>query len=171
MIEGLVLGIVICGVAFMLWEVLRRRGQSLAGEAARGEAERIIQEAKGKSELLVKEAELKAKDMVVGARAETERELKERRRELTALETKLESREETLDKRLEAFERRETDLNRRDQVVRNREKAISDKEAEHQALIDEARNRLEAVAGLTREEAKRTLMDEMIGQARHEATR
>jgi len=171
MIEGLVLGIVICGVAFMLWEVLRRRGQSLAGEAALGEAERIIQEAKGKSELLAKEAELKAKDMVVGARAETERELKERRRELTALETKLESREETLDKRLEAFERRETDLNRRDQAVRNREKAIGDKEAEHQALIDEARNRLEAVAGLTREEAKRTLMDEMIGQARHEATR
>ncbi|HXO24035.1 MAG TPA: ribonuclease Y, partial [Streptosporangiaceae bacterium] len=55
--------------------------------------------------------------------------------------------------------------------VRNREKAITDKEAEHQALIDEARSRLEAVAGLTREEAKRTLIEEMVGQARHDAAR
>ena len=63
------------------------------------------------------------------------------------------------------------ELNRRDQTVRNREKAITDKEAEHQALIDEARGRLEAVAGLTREEAKRTLIEEMVGQARHDAAR
>ncbi len=141
------------------------------GAAARAEAERILEEARSKSELAVKEAELKAKDLLVSARAETERELRERRRELTAVETKLQGREETLDKRVEAFERRETDLNRRDQTVRNREKAITDKEAEHQALIDEARNRLEAVAGLTREEAKRSLIEEMVGQARHDAAK
>ncbi len=141
------------------------------GAAARAEAERILEEARSKSELAVKEAELKAKDLLVSARAETERELRERRRELTAVETKLQGREETLDKRVEAFERRETDLNRRDQTVRNREKAITDKETEHQALIDEARNRLEAVAGLTREEAKRSLIEEMVGQARHDAAK
>jgi ribonuclease Y len=141
------------------------------GAAARAEGERILEEARGKSELAVKEAELKAKDLLVSARAETERELRERRRELTAVETKLQGREETLDKRVEAFERRETDLNRRDQTVRNREKAITDKETEHQALIDEARNRLEAVAGLTREEAKRSLIEEMVGQARHDAAK
>ena len=99
---------------------------------------------------------------MVSARAETERELRERRKELTVVETKLEGREETLDKRVEAFERRETDFNRRDQAVRDREKAMADKEAEHQALIDEARRRLEAVAGLTREEAKRSLIEQMV---------
>jgi ribonuclease Y len=83
----------------------------------------------------------------------------------------LQIREETLEKRLEAFERREADLNRRDQTLRNREKVITDKENERQTLIDEARAKLEAVAGLTRDEAKRTLMDEMIGQARQEAAR
>ncbi len=141
------------------------------GVTERAEAERILEEARSKSELTVKEAELKATDLLVSARAETERELRERRRELTAVETKLQGREETLDKRVEAFERRETDLNRRDQTVRNREKAITDKETEHQALIDEARNRLEAVAGLTREEAKRSLIEEMVGQARHDAAK
>ena len=97
--------------------------------------------------------------------------MRDQRRELTALESKLAAREETFEKRLEAFERREADLNRRDQSLRTREKSLTDKEAEHQALIDEARTKLEAVAGLTREEAKRSLIDEMIGQARHDAAR
>ena len=169
---GLVLlGIALSGAVFYFALRSRRRIEAVETQAAAGEAERIIVEAKSKSELLSKEAELKAKDLLVGARADAERELRERRRELAAIESKLEAREETFEKRQEAFERREVELNRRDQAVRNREKAIGDKEAEHQALIDEARNRLEAVAGLTREEAKRTLIEEMVGQARHEAAR
>jgi len=166
-----ILGFIIGGAALFAWASMRERKEIAAGQAAHLEAARIIEDAKTKTDLLIKEAELKAKDAVVGARAEAERELRDRRREFTALETKLEAREETLEKRLEAFERRETDINRRDTSLRTREKAIGDKEAEHQALIDEARSRLEAVAGLTREEAKRTLIDEMVGQARQEASR
>ncbi len=171
LIGSLFLGIAISGAAFTAWELMRRRKKTAAGQGAQNEAERIIEEAGSRSELLAKEAELRAKDLLVEARAEAERELRDTRRGLTALESKLQSREETLEKRIEAFERREADLNRRDQTIRNREKALTDKEAEHQALIDEARAKLEAVAGLTREEAKRTLMDEMIGQARQEAAR
>jgi len=165
------LGIALSGAAFYFALQSRRRIEAVEAQTSAGEAQRIIEEAKNRSELLVKEGELKAKDLMVGARADAEREQRERRRELAALETKLQTREETFEKRQEAFERREVELNRRDQTVRNREKSITDKEAEHQALIDEARGRLEAVAGLTREEAKRSLIDEMTGQARQEAAR
>ncbi|MBV8358950.1 MAG: ribonuclease Y [Deltaproteobacteria bacterium] len=171
LIGGLLLGVAIVSVVITAWMWMRPRKQDTAGFSAQDEAERIIAEAKSRSELLAKEAELKAKDLLVEARATAERELRDSRRDLTALESKLQNREETLDKRLEAFERREADLNRRDQTLRNREKVITDKENERQALIDEARAKLEAVAGLTRDEAKRTLMDEMIGQARQEAAR
>jgi ribonucrease Y len=169
---GLVLlGIALSGVIFYFAMQSRQRVESLEAQAAASEAQRIIDEGRSKAELSIKEGELKAKDLIVGARAEAERELRERRRELAAFEGKLQTREESFDKRQEAFDRRETELNRRDQSVRNREKAIGDKEAEHQALIDEARGRLEAVAGLTREEAKRTLIEEMVGQARQESAR
>jgi ribonucrease Y len=172
---GLVLlGILLSGVVFYIAYFSlqsRRQIEAVDAQAAAGEVQRLAEEARIKSELLIKEAELKAKDLLVEARADAERELRERRRELTGLESKLQTREETFEKRQEAFERREVELNRRDQTVRNREKAIGDKEAEHQALIDEARGRLEAVAGLTREEAKRTLIEEMVGQARQESAR
>ncbi|HLX38250.1 MAG TPA: ribonuclease Y, partial [Candidatus Binataceae bacterium] len=138
---------------------------------ARAQAEEITKEAQTRSQLVVKEAELKAKDMVVGAKADAEREMRDRRREIAAIEQKLEAREETFEKRQEAFERREADLNRRDQSLRAREKGLTDKEEVLQAHIDEARTKLEAVAGLTREEAKRSLMDEMIGSARTDAAK
>jgi len=109
--------------------------------------------------------------MIVGAKADAEREMRDRRREIASIEQKLEAREETFEKRQEAFERREADLNRRDQSIRGREKNLTDKEEVLQAHIDEARSKLEAVAGLTRDEAKRSLMDEMIGQARTDAAK
>jgi ribonuclease Y len=150
---------------------MRRRVNAVDQEAARAQAEETVREAQTRSELIVKEAEVKAKDLVVGARADAEREVRDRRREMQQAETKLESREEAFEKRQEAFERREGDLNRRDQSLRAREKNLVEKEEERQKLVDEARTKLEAVAGLTREEAKRSLMDEMIGQARTDAAR
>lgn len=166
-----VLGFVVGGAVFLIFGLLQRRKEAINLEAARAQAEEITGDARDKAELIVKEAEVKAKDIVVGARADADREVRERRRELTQVENKVQSREEALDKRIEGFERRETDLNRRDQAIRTREKNISDKEAEHQALIDEARTKLEQVASLTREEAKRALIEEMVGQARHDAAK
>jgi ribonuclease Y len=178
----LILGFIVGGAVLYVWGITRERKDAVNLEAAHAEAaettkeartksELLINEARTKSELSIKEAELKAKDLIVGAKADAEREMRDRRREIAAIEQKLEAREETFEKRQEAFERREADLNRRDQSLRTREKTLGEKEEQHQALIEEARTKLEAVAGLTREEAKRSLMDEMIGQARTDAAK
>jgi ribonuclease Y len=166
-----ILGFIVGGAVFFIWGITKQRNDAVNLEAARAQAEEITKEAQTRSQLVVKEAELKAKDLVVGAKADAEREMRDRRREIAAIEQKLEAREETFEKRQEAFERREADLNRRDQSLRSREKSLTDKEEVLQAHIDEARTKLEAVAGLTREEAKRSLMDEMIGQARTDAAK
>ena len=166
-----ILGFIVGGAVFFIWGITKQRNDAVNLEAARAQAETITKEAQTKSQLVVKEAELKAKDMVVGAKADAEKEMRDRRREIAAIEQKLEAREETFEKRQEAFERREADLNRRDQSLRAREKSLTDKEEVLQAHIDEARTKLEAVAGLTREEAKRSLMDEMIGSARTDAAK
>jgi len=166
-----ILGFVVGSAIFLVWGLTRRRAQAVDQETARGQAEEIVKEAQTRSELIIREAEVKAKDLVVGARTDAEREVRDRRRELQQAESKFESREEAFEKRQEAFERREADLNRRDQSLRTREKSIAEREEERRKLIDEARTKLEAVAGLTREEAKCTLLDEMIGQARTDAAR
>jgi ribonuclease Y len=171
LVIGIALGLMIGGAAIFLFMQSREREQAADVGAAAEKAEELIKDAQARSELLIKEAEVKAKDLMIGARADAERESRERRRELAALESKLQSREETFEKRVESFERREADLNRRDQSLKAREQTLDDKQAERQALLDEARAKLEAVAGLTREEAKRSLIDEMVAQARHDAAK
>jgi len=168
---GLILGLIVGLIAAVAVYLSAQRTETSKNETAKAEANIILTEARTKGEILIKEAEIKAKDLQVQARAQADNEIREQRRELTALETKIQSREELFEKRVESFERRESDFNRREQSMRTREKTLADKEGEHQALVDEARRQLEAVAGLTREEAKRSIIDEVVGQARNEAAR
>lgn len=164
---GLIVALIVAGVVYVLTR--RRDNHQLA--AATAEANVILSEARNKGDIIIKEAELKAKDLLVENRAQVEQELRERRAALSALETKLQAREEVFEKRVESFEHREAEFNRREQSLRAREKNLTDKEAEQQALAEQTRQQLEFVAGLTREEARRSIVEEMVGQARHEAAR
>ncbi len=87
---AIILGFVIgAAIFYILGQSQRRKDaetSSVDAGAARAEAEELIRDARSKGELALKEAEVKAKDILVGARAEAEREVRERRKELTALE-------------------------------------------------------------------------------------
>jgi ribonucrease Y len=66
------------GVAFWLKGILDRR----RADAARSDAERIIQESKNKADALLKEASLEAKDRLLVMKNEFDAETKETRAEL-----------------------------------------------------------------------------------------
>jgi ribonuclease Y len=76
-----------------------------------------------------------------------------------------------LDKRVDSVEKRDSDLGRREAAIKSREKSIEDKSAECDRQVDEARKQLEQVAGMTREEAKRNLIDQMVEEAKHESAK
>ena len=87
----LILGFIVGGVVLYFWGITNQRKDAVNLEAAHAEVEGITKEAKTRSELLLKEAELKAKDMLVGARADAEKEIRDRRREIATIEAKLET--------------------------------------------------------------------------------
>lgn len=172
--QSLIIGIIglIGGIAVsaaVIWG--RSKRARLDADAAKDSAARIIEEAKIDASAIKKEAEIQAKDSVLKERAEVEKEVRETRRELQNQEKRLFSKEEAIDKRLESFDKRENDLARREQSLKTREKNIEEKNLEYDRQIDEARRRLEQVAGLTREEAKRSLIDQMVEEAKHESAK
>ena len=140
-------------------------------EAAQKTAARILEEAKKDASAIKKEAELHAKDSVLKERAELEKEVRDTRRELQNQERRLISKEEGIDKRLESLDKRESELGRRDQGLKAREKSLDEQAAVCERQVDEARKQLEQVAGLTREEAKRNLIDQMVEEAKHESAK
>jgi ribonuclease Y len=140
-------------------------------ELAQNAAVRIIEEAKKDAGAIKKEAEIQAKDSVVKEKLDLEKEVRETRRELQTAEKRLVSKEEALDKRIDSIEKRESDLLRRDAALKLQEKTIDEKSQEYDRHIDEARRQLEQVAGMTREEAKKNLIDQMVEEAKHESAK
>ena len=164
---GLVGGITV--TAAVAWVLSKRAGMDI--EAAKNSAARIVEEAKKDATAVKKEAEIQAKDSILKERTEFEKEVREIRRELQNQEKRLIGKEEGIDKRLELVDKRDNDLARREQSLKSREKNIEDKSVEYERTVDEARRQLEQVAGLTREEAKRSLIDQMIEEAKHESAK
>jgi len=140
-------------------------------ELAKNAAVRIIEEAKKDATAIKKEAEIQAKDSVLKEKGEFEREVRETRRELQNHEKRLIGKEEGLDKRIDSIEKRESELGRREGSLKSREKNIEEKATECDRQVDEARKQLERVAGMTREEAKKSLIDQMVEEAKHESAK
>ena len=166
-IAGLLLGVVIA--LSTVW--VRRKQQRTEIELAENAAARIIEEAKRDAGAIKKEAEIQAKDSLIKEKMDFEKEVRETRREFQAFEKRLVGKEEALDKRVDAVEKRDSELGRREGTLKSREKGIEDKSAECDRQIDEARKQLEQVAGLTREEAKRSLIDQMVEEAKYESAK
>jgi len=164
---GLVGGVLV--VLLVSW--FRSRQQRVRIELAKNAAARIIEEAKKDATTIKKEAELQAKDSILKERLDFEKEVRETRRELQNQEKRLIGKEEAIDKRIDSIEKRENELGRRDASVKSREKTIEEKAAQCDRQVDEARRQLEQVAGMTREEAKRSLIDQMVEEAKHESAK
>lgn len=150
---------------------VRRKQRRSQTELAQSTAARVVEEAKKEAQAIKKEAEIQGRDSILQGKIDFEKEVRETRRELQALEKRLINKEENLDKRIEAVEKRESDLGKREGLLKTRERAVDEKGTECDRLVDEARQQLERVAGMTREEAKKSLMDQMVEEAKHEAAK
>jgi ribonuclease Y len=150
---------------------VRRQHTLQQARSAEETARRVLEEARAEAEAVRKESEIKAKEVILQARAEAEKESRERRRELQQVERRLTSREDSLDKRAEQIEKREAETVKIELTQRQKEKALGDREEECKLAIDKTRQQLERVAGLTCEEARRALTEQMIDEARHEAAK
>lgn len=166
-VVGFLLGVLLAlGVAWV-----RRKQRRNQMELAQSTAARVVEEAKKEAQAIRKEAEIQGRDSIFQAKIDFEKEVRETRRELQALEKRLINKEENLDKRIEAVEKREADLGKREALLKARERAVEEKGTECDRLVDEARRQLERVAGMTREEAKKSLIDQMAEEAKHEAAK
>ncbi len=132
-------------------------------------ARRIVSDAERDAETRQRSAELEAKEIVLRARTEFDTQARQREREMHQIEQRILSKEEHLARKLEEIERRLAEHTAREKGLAQRERGLEDKEQRLANAVEEQRRRLEAIAGLTAEEAKRQLVAQMEDEARREA--
>jgi ribonuclease Y len=154
---------VVCGVLLQKFLSERRLG------AVGLRAERILGDAERDAEARARTAQLEAREIVLKARAEFETEVRQRERDISQIEQRILTKEEQLARKLEELERRLGEYTTKERSVVERERALGDREARLNDAVDEQRRRLEVIAGLTAEEARRQLVAQMEEEARREA--
>ena len=133
--------------------------------------EELMQRAKRESEEVVKEAKLEAKELIFKGRQELDKEIKEKRKELTHVERRLETKEESLDKKTELVGKKEEMIEKKEQELDNKIKDLDQLKLRNEELKNSLLHEVEKIAGMTAEEAKRTLMEQMVQDAKNESAR
>ena len=149
------------GVGFFLGVGYRKKFAEREIGSAEAEATRLINEAIRSGESRKKEMLLEAKDEIHKSRTEHEKEVKERRAELSKQERRLEQKEATLDKKTENFERKEEELAKK-------MAAVAETQAEAEKIRAAQLATLETISGLSQEQAKQTLLQQVEEDVRHD---
>ncbi|MFP3866607.1 MAG: ribonuclease Y [Desulfobacteraceae bacterium] len=134
-------------------------------------AKKMLDEARKEADGIRKEASLQAKDQIYQLKLEFDKEARERRLELNILEKRLLQKEEHLERKTATLDGKEAELSKREKAVVKTEKALQDQENQYQQLIQEQKNQLERLAGISSEEARSLLLQALEREVRSDAAR
>ncbi len=105
---------------------------------------------------------LEAKEEIHKSRNEVEREIRERRNEVQKMERRVLHKEENLDKKSESIEKKEEQLNKKSKFLDEKEESINE-------LYEKQTLELERLSGLTSEQAKELLLNDIKKEITHES--
>ena len=160
-IVAVVVGVICLAIGLVVGYQRRKAAAEREIGSAEEEALRIINEATRSAESKKREATVEAKEEILKARSEFDKEIKDRRAEVQRQENRLNQKEENLDKKLENLERKE-------ETVAARIAALDTEKAELDQIKASQLEMLERISGLTVDEAKRYLIDQLADDVTHE---
>ncbi len=132
-------------------------------------AEKSIKDAEERASTIKKEAVLEAKEEVLKLKTDTENECRERRNEIQKMESRILEKEENLDRKSDMLDKKMQSI---DDAKAELETKKQELENAKQDILKERENitkELEKVAGLSREDAKKQVVDSIIDDARKDA--
>lgn len=162
MLLTIIAAIICAAVGIALGFLVSRYLVNASAQRKAQEAESVLSDAQRQAETIKREAEVVAKDEALRLRAEIEQERKERQREVRAAETRVAQREESLDRRTDSLDAREHQISSLQGQVERRQRDVEAAEAE-------IGHRLETIAGMTPQQAKDELLDNLRDEVAHES--
>ena len=160
---------VAAAIAFVVAWLLQIRLANGSVAAARLQCQELVANARKEAERAKQESVVASRAEALAARERVESQVAVRIAEAQKAEKEQRSRDQSLRDRDKALRKKEQSIGDRDRTLKTRETEITEKENEVERLRLEENDRLERVAGLTQEEAKRQLLANLRSETRFEA--
>lgn len=151
---GIASGVIGLGLGYLARYIIG----NVEAETSEKKAKAVLKEAERDAEGIRKEAQIQAKAEVLEAREKFESSIRERREEVAALEERLSQRETNLDRKVSLIEKKENTIDEKLAKIDAQSAELTAQQAKVQELADEELKRLQRVAGMTRDEARDTLL-------------
>ncbi len=129
----------------------------------------IIQDAQKEANNLKREKLLEVKDEWYKKKVEFDAEVNQKRQKLANLEKQIQAREENSEKKFDLVLKKEKENRRLEKELAELKAHLDNRILEIQKLESEQNERLEKISGLSSEDAKKMLMENMVQQARQDA--
>jgi ribonuclease Y len=167
--ETILIAIVTAAAGFFTGWTLKKQSASKEVAALVEESAKALEKARQNASAIEKEARIAAKETIIKAQVEFETKMSAKRAEVDMIEKRLLHRERSLDKKISQMDVREANLARRDEKMDRITIELEEKKKEAETLVRAHVTRLEEIAGIGRDDAKKELKEQFYQEARMEA--
>jgi len=165
-IIGLLLGI---GLGIVMGRFLLRKLFASQEVAAQTKVKKILKDAENNAEILKKNKLLEAKEKFLQLKSEHDQEVTTKNNTINQRENSLKQKEQSLNQKLENANRKDQELESSRKTLEKQTEAAVKKQEEVEHLKVQHLLQLESIAGLSAEEAKNQLVDNLREEARTKA--
>ncbi len=138
---------------------------------AKGLARRIVDEARKEAQAQKKEILLQGQNEIFTQKKALDTEYKEQERALKNREKKLQDISDRMEEKMERITQKEHEILAQEKEQTQRERLLTSKEKLLEDKINEQEHRLQEISGLTVDEARKRLFEEIEARTRHEAAK
>lgn len=138
--------------------------------SAEERVKQILNDAQKEANNLKREKLLEVKDEWYRKKSEFDTEVQQKRQKLLNLEKQLAAREENTEKKFEIIIKKEKETKQIEKELLELKKNFEQKNSEIKRLEEEQNLRLQKISGLTADEAKKMLIENMVNQAKQDSS-
>lgn len=160
---------VVIGIALGVF--LRKRFVEARKDDFEEQGRKLIEDALNEADQIKKEASMQIKDEAYQLKLDAEKEIKERKADIIVEEKKLSQKLDQIERKIDLIDKREMDFLQKEKAFMKQENSLLDRKKEMEVIIEEQRNKLEKISGVTREEAKKMLIESIESEAQMEAAK
>jgi ribonuclease Y len=158
--------VALCGITFYLGWFFNAKSTRNKLMSADEQAKKILDDAEKSALTLKKEKLLEVKDEWYRKKQEFDSDYQSKKNKLKSFEKQLLDKEENLDKKIESLQRKEKNTEKLERDLNQKIQNLQSKEEKLESMLQEQNIRLEKISGLTTEEAKNILMENLVDETK-----
>lgn len=158
----IVLVLIFVTVGFVMWKIMNK--------AVDRKTDEYMQKAKEEIEVIKKNKMLEVKEQFIKQKSNLDKEISQRQSKLQGIETKLKSREQALQQKQEELSKKLKENDAIGETLQTQIECIKVREGELEELKKKGLAELEAISGLSADEAKERIIESVKDEARGDAS-